>query len=96
MNTYTYTINDMVKDDNGIVVTVMFSVTASDGTDSYTHNYQTGLPAPKNTIIPFADLTKEGVIAWVKTLVGEDTEKQADAELEAFKKRKVTTTGLPW
>lgn len=96
MNTYDYQITDMVRDAAGVVVTVMFTVTASDGTDSFTHTYQTGLPAPKADIIPFADLTPEEVIAWVKELVGKSTEEQADAELAAFKERKVVTSGVPW
>ena len=95
-NTYDYKISDMQRDANGIVVAVSFTVTASDGVDSFTHNYQTALPAPKDSAIPFADLTQEEVIAWVKELVGTGTEEQADAELAAFKLRKEVKTGTPW
>jgi hypothetical protein len=95
-NTYDYKITDMQRDANGIVVTVSFTVTASDGTDSFTHNYQTALPAPKATPIPYANLTEAEVIAWVKELVGTSTEEQADAELAAFKLRKQVTSGTPW
>jgi len=95
-NTYEYKISDMRRDADGVVVAVSFTVTASDGTDSFTHNYQTALPAPTDTIVPFADLTEAGVIAWVKALVQEDTEAQADVELAAYKQRKEITTGTPW
>jgi len=96
-NSYEYKITDMQRDANGIVVTVSFTVTASDGTDSFTHNYQTGLTAPSDTPVPFANLTEAEVIGWVKALVQTSTEEQADAELEAHKKRKeVISTGVPW
>jgi len=36
------------------------------------------------------------VIGWIKNLVGEQTEEQADAELEAYKKRTVIKNGTPW
>jgi len=95
-NSYEYKIIDMPRDAQGIVVAVAFTVTASDGTDSFTHSCYTGLPAPKDAIVPFADLTEDGVIAWVKALVQTNTEAQADAELEAYKKRKEITSGVPW
>jgi len=88
----------MQRDSNGIVIATSFTVTASNGIDSFTHNYYTALPTPKDSVIPFADLSEEKVIEWIKDLVGEGTEKQADAELEAYIKRKseTVTTGLPW
>jgi len=95
-NSYEYKIIDMPRNADGIVVAVAFTVTASDGTDSFTHSCYTGLPAPKDAIVPFADLTEAGVIAWVKALVQTNTEAQADAELEAYKKRKEITSGVPW
>lgn len=99
MNTYEYKITNMQRDAaTGIVVSVEFTVTASNGTDSFTHNYQTGLPAPKGDAIPYDQLTEAEVIAWVKDLVGKQTEEQADAELDAFiiRKSEVTANGKPW
>jgi len=95
-NTYEYKITDMQRDADGIVVAVSFTVTASDGTDSFTHNYQTALTAPPGNPIPFNDLKESDVIGWVKSLVQTSTEEQADAELEAFKQRKQVTSGTPW
>lgn len=97
-NTYEYKITEMRKESSGIVITVSFTVTASDGVDSFTHNYHTALPSPKGEPIPYEDLTEADVIAWVKDLIGKQTEEQADAELAAYKVRKteVTTPGLPW
>jgi len=95
-NTYDYKITDMQRDANGIVVAVTFTVTASDGTDSFTHNYFTALPKPKDSVVPYEELTKEQVIDWVKELVGTSTEEQADAELAAYKLRKEVKSGTPW
>lgn len=97
-NTYEYKIIDMMRDGSGIVQTVAFTITASDESDSFTHNYFTALPAPKDDPIDYADLTKVQVIAWVKDLVGTQSEESADAELAAYKLRKseVKESGLPW
>lgn len=95
-NTYEYKITDMQRDANGIVVAVSFTVTASDGTDSFTHNYHTALTAPAGTPVPYESLDEATVIGWIKSLVQESTEEQADAELAAYKNRKEVTSGTPW
>lgn len=95
-NIYKYKITDMQRDAEGIVVAVSFTVEASDGKDSFTHNYHTALPYPKEDPTPFDELTEADVIIWVKDLVGTSTEEQADAELEAFKIRKEVKSGTPW
>ena len=98
MNTYEYKILNMQRNGNGIVQTVSFSVTASNGSDSFTHTYNTGLPEPKGTPISYNNLTEAQVITWVKDLVGTSTEESADAELAAYIVRKNETqqTGTPW
>ena len=95
-NTYEYKITDMQRDANGIVVAVSFTVTASDGTDSFTHNYHTALTAPADNSIPYDSLDEATVVGWVRSLVQESTEEQADAELAAYKNRKEVTSGTPW
>ena len=96
--TYQYEIIDMQRDGTDIVKTVTFNVVVSDEVDSFTQNFFTGLPAPKDTPIPYENLTQETVIAWVKELVGVDSEKSADAELDAYKLRKneIQQKGTPW
>ena len=96
MNTYLYKPTNLVSDENGIVVAVDFTVLVSDGTDSFEINGHTGLPLPKEDAKPYSELTQEEVISWIKSLVGEQTEEQADAELEAYKKRIVIKNGTPW
>jgi hypothetical protein len=97
-NIYKYEITDMQRDSANIVKTVNFNIVVSDGTDSFNQNFFTGLPAPKDTPVPYENLTQEAVIAWVKDLVGIDSEQSADAEFEAYKIRKneIQQNGLPW
>lgn len=95
---YEYKIKNMQRDENNIVISVHFEIIATDDEDSFSHNYQTGLPAPKETPISYDSLTATQVITWVKDLVGEVCEEQADAELAAYKIRKKQTvsSGTPW
>ena len=97
-NAYEYKITNMQRNANGIVVAVSFSVTVSDDTDSFTHNFYTALTAPSEPPIPFNDLKESDVIRWVESLVKVSTEEQADAELAAWKIRKnaVSQNGIPW
>ena len=100
MTTYDYKVTNLVRDADGIVVTANFTITASDGVDSFTHNYSFGF-ANKPTPTPFENLTEAKVIEWIKRDAGAENqfEKSADAELEAYKLRKaapVLTAGVPW
>lgn len=97
-NTYVYNPVDLVRDQNGIVVAVQFTITASNGTDEYTVNSQTAFPAPTGDIIPYDKLTKEEVIGWIVKLVGTQSEELADSELAAYIERKAqqTSNGTPW
>tara|TARA_R110000868_G_scaffold220202_1_gene471312 strand:+ start:22 stop:345 length:324 start_codon:yes stop_codon:yes gene_type:complete len=105
MNTYNYKVSDLQRDKDGIIIAASFTITASDGTDSNTHNYNTAFAAPKGDTTAFADVTEEQVIGWIMTMF--DTkdddgvrqnshEDQADAELEAFKERKAVKSETPW
>ena len=98
MNTYQYFITDMNRNADGIVISVSFTVTASDGTDNFTHNFYTGLTPPNKNPIPFEQLKESDVIGWVKSLVQQESEAQADAELAAYKIRKnqIVSNGTPW
>jgi len=101
MNTYEYKVINLIRDPNGIVVTAQFSITASDGVDSFTHSYNCGFANKPVTPTPFANLTEAKVVEWIKRDAGAESqhEESADAELAAWKLRKaapVTTAGLPW
>lgn len=101
MNTYDYKVTNLVRDPDGIVVSANFTITASDGTDSFTHSYNTGFANKPTTPTPFSDLTEAKVIEWIKRDAGAENqfEQSADAELDAYKLRKVQalqTSGVPW
>ena len=101
MNTYDYKVTQLTRDENGIVVSASFAITASDGVDSFTHSYNFGFANKPLTPTAFADLTEAKVIEWIKRDAGEANqfESSADAELEAYKLRKaapVLTVGVPW
>jgi hypothetical protein len=95
-NTYEYKVTNMERDESGIIIAASFTITASDGVDSFTHNYYTAFKNNPVTPVAFEDLTEEKVIGWIKENVGASSEESADAELAAFKERKVTKSGLPW
>ena len=75
---------------------VDFTVEVSDSTDLFEINGHTGLPLPKGNAKPYNELTQEEVIEWVKGLVGEQMEEQADVELKAYKARSNVKNGLPF
>jgi hypothetical protein len=101
MNSYTYKVTNLIRDPAGIVVTAQFQITASDGTDEFTHNYSFGFANKPTTPTAFSDLTEAKVIEWIKRDAGAENqfEASADAELAAYKLRKaepVMTSGTPW
>jgi hypothetical protein len=95
MNTYEYKVIGLTRDSDDVINSVDFSITAGDGVDSFTHQYNTALRKGEE-IIPFSQVTEADVIAWVKSLVGARCEEQADAELAAYKERTTIKSGVPW
>jgi hypothetical protein len=104
-NKYEYKVTDLQRNKDGTVVAASFTITASDGTDSNTHNYHTAFTAPKGDVTPYADITESKVVEWIMAMF--DTkdddgvrhnahEDQADAELAAFKDRNQVKSGTPW
>ena len=87
---------------DGIVGTVHYTVSAADDTYSSGAYGSVGLEAPAegDTVIPYADLTEAGVIAWVKAALGGDekvTEIQAALQAQIDEQRTPTTAqGKPW
>ena len=104
-NTHEYKVTDLQRDKDGIVIAASFTITASDGTDSNTHNYHTAFTAPKGVVIEYTEITESKVVEWIIAMF--DTkdddgvrqnahEDQADAELAAYKERKAVKSGTPW
>ena len=92
----TWTINQLDRNtSDGFVTTVHYSVSKVDGEFSAstygTVGFEAGTPAT-----PFASLTKDQVIAWVKNKLGEATVEAAlTAQIEA-QRNPVKASGLPW
>ena len=94
--TTTYTINQLDRNtSDDFVTTVHYNVTKVDGEFSAsiygTVSFEAGTPAT-----PYASLTKEQVIEWVKDKLGEEIiEASLTSQIEA-KKNPTTATGMPW
>lgn len=85
---------------DGIVTTVHYTVAASDGTYSSSAYGSIGLEQPEGNVIPFANLTPEIVIGWVKEkLGGEEKVEEVEAALQAQLDEQHApskASGLPW
>ena len=99
--TYTWAVANMDRTlSNGYVGTVHYTISADDGTYASSAYGSLGLEAPEeDEAIPYAQLTSEIVIGWVKDKFGD--EKVAEIEdalaqqIEQQREPK-TGTGLPW
>lgn len=87
---------------NGIVYNVHYTVSASDDTYSSSAYGSIGLEAPAegDPVIPYADLTFDTVVTWVKEKLG-GSEKVAEIEavLQAQideQRNPTTASGIPW
>lgn len=94
-NSYSYEVSNLERVGD-IIVAASFTITVSDGTDSFTHNFYTAFNNQPLTPIKFEDLTKLKVIDWIQKTVGASCEESADAELAAYKERKEVQSGTPW
>ncbi len=90
---------------DGVVYTSHYTITAADGTYSAGAYGSIGLEQPDpDSIIPFADLTPDLVISWVKTALAQGlgnenkvAEIQSALQTQINEQRSPTTAqGLPW
>lgn len=104
--TTTWNINQMdaypeYEGNADVVFTVHWSLTATE--DEYV-GYVYGSAGltldPEATYVPYADLTKEQVVGWVHTALGEEQvvayEASVLAQIELQKNPTVVTPTLPW
>jgi len=100
VTTFTWAIANLEREtDDGFVFTGHYTVSAADGTYSAGAYGSIGFERPEN-LVPFADLTEEQVIGWVKEALGGD-EKVAEIEtaLQSQINEQRTPTkasGTPW
>jgi hypothetical protein len=85
---------------DGYVFTVHYTVNANDGTYTAGAYGSIGLERPEEDMVPFAELTEEVVIGWVKEKLGGD---EKVAEIEAALQAQLDeqrapskAAGLPW
>jgi hypothetical protein len=94
---FTWNVVEMNRNtDGGFVTTVHYTVNAVDGEFTASTYGTVGYTQEDKSYTPFADLTKEQVIGWVKDSLGKDTvETSLAAQIEA-QKNPVQESGLPW
>jgi len=98
--TYTWDIAQLDRETaDGYVFTAHYTIGAGDGTYSAGAYGSVGFERPE-TLVPFADLTKDQVIEWVKEKLG-GAEKVAEIEaaLQAQLDEQAAPTkaqGMPW
>ena len=98
--TFTWAIANLEREtEDGFVFTAHYTVSAADGTYSAGAYGSIGFERPEN-LVPFADLTEEQVIGWVKEALGGD---EKVAEIQTALQGQITeqrtptkASGTPW
>jgi hypothetical protein len=84
----------------GVVFTVHYTISAEDGTYSSGAYGSIGLEPPDpETMIPFAQLTEEIVVGWVKEKLTEEKVEEIEAALQAQLDEQHApskASGVPW
>lgn len=99
--TITWKIANLEREtEDGCVFAVHYTVDANDGTYSAGAYGSVGLERPEGDMTPFADLTEDTVIGWVKEKLG-GAEKVAEIEAALAKQideqhAPTKAAGLPW
>lgn len=84
---------------DGYVYTAHYTVDANDGTYSAGAYGSIGLERPEGELIPFADLTEEVVVGWVKEKLGEEAVANVETALQAQideQRQPTKAAGVPW
>jgi hypothetical protein len=85
---------------DGVVYTAHWTLNANDGTDTASAYGSVGLEPPEEeSMIPYADLTPEVVIGWVKDRIGEEQVESMESALQAQideQRAPSRASGVPW
>ena len=100
VTTFTWAISNLERETlDGFVMTAHYTVNAADDTYSSGAYGSIGFQRPDN-LIPFADLTEELVVDWVKEALGGDekvAEIEAALQAQLDEQRNPTkAAGVPW
>jgi hypothetical protein len=98
--TFTWKIAQLEREtSDGYVFTAHYTVDAKDDTYSAGAYGSIGLERPEGELIPFADLTEEQVVGWVKEKLGEEAVTNVETALQAQldeQRNPTKAAGLPW
>ena len=98
--TFNWNIANMERETaDGYVFTVHYTVNAEDGTYTSGAYGSLGLERPEGDMIPFADLTQEIVVGWVKEKFGDEKVAEIEAALQAQLDEQHAPSkqgGVPW
>ena len=96
---FTWAIANLERETNdGFVFLAHYTVNANDGTYSAGAYGSLGFERPDN-LIPFADLTEEIVIGWVKDQFGAEKVAEIEAALQSQideQRNPTKAAGVPW
>ena len=106
--TKTWSVNTLERElADGYVSKVIFRIDGADGTYTFRATGEVDLPKP-DTLVPYADLTEEVVLGWVKAKLNENKDEDGNtidqvANIEAavengvnIQKTPTHGTGVPW
>ena len=96
MSTIVWNISQLDRQtSDGFVTTAHWQANATDG-DYSASVYSTCSWSDGTATIPYADLTKDAVLAWVWESVDKDAVEASLAAQIELQKNPVTATGVPW
>jgi hypothetical protein len=84
---------------DGYVFTAHYTVNAADGTYTSGAYGSLGFERPEDDMVPFADLTEEMVIGWVKDKFGPEKVAEIEAALQSQldeQRHPTKANGMPW
>ena len=98
--TFTWKIAQLERETaDGYVFTAHYTVNAEDGTYSSGAYGSLGLERPEGDLIPFADLTEDTVVGWVKEKFGAEKVAEIEAAVQAQLDEQHAPSkaaGVPW
>ena len=100
MSTFTWKVSNLDRTlSDGRVNTVHYTVDARSDDEVYSSGAYGSIGLEGDVVTPYADLTEETVVGWVKTALGEDKVTEVQAALDAQLTEQATPTvgsGTPW
>jgi len=100
MSTFTWKVNNLDRTlSDGRVNTVHYTVDARSDDEVYSSGAYGSIGLEGDVVTPYADLTEEIVVGWVKAALGEEKVTEVQAALDAQLTEQATPTvgsGKPW